>query len=110
MVEQAADALPWLTPEEFSQKCCMSREAFIWVLGQIEDHEEFMTVRNTREGHPQAPVVHQLMVFLKCIGTEGAGSNSQNQRQMLGIGQGTSDVYRDRVMRAILKLRPTCYT
>jgi len=51
-----------------------------------------------------------LMVFLKHIGTEGAGSNSRNQRQMFGIGQGTADVYRDRVMRAILKLRPTCCT
>jgi len=28
---------------------------------------------------------------------------------MFGIGQGTADVYRDRVMRAILKLRPTYY-
>jgi len=50
------------------------------------------------------------MVFLKHIGTEGAGSNSRNQRQMFGIGQGTADVYWDRGMQAILKLRPTFYT
>ena len=108
-VEQAEAALPWLTPEEFLQKYRMSRDAFNWVLGQIEDHEEFTMVGNVKEGRPQAPVVHQLMVFLKYIGTEGAGSNSRNQRQMFGIGQGTADVYRDRVMRAILKLRPTYY-
>jgi len=86
----------------------MSRAAFDWVLGQIEDNEEFTTVGNEKKGRPQAPVVLQLMVFLKCIGTEGAGSNSENQRQVLGIGQGTADVCRDRVMQAILKLRPTC--
>jgi len=107
--EEATNALPWLTAQEFLQKCRMSREAFNWVLGQTEDYEEFTTVSNIKEGRPQAPVVHQLMVFLKHIGTEGAGSNSRNQRQMFGIGQGTSDIYRDQVMNAILKLRPTCY-
>jgi len=50
------------------------------------------------------------MVFLTHIGTEGAGSNSRKQRQMFGIGQGTADIYGDRVMRAILKLRPTYCT
>jgi len=109
-VEEATVALEWLTPEEFLQKCRMTRAAFNWVLSQTEDNEEFTTAGNIRKGRPQAPVVHQLMVFLKHIGTEGAGSNSQNQRQMFGIGQGTADVYRDRVMRAILKLRPTFYT
>ena len=50
------------------------------------------------------------MVFLKYIDTEGVGSNTQNQRQIFGIGQGIANVYRDRVMRAILKLRPTYHT
>jgi len=94
-VEQAADAFEWLTPEEFLQKCCMSRAAFNWVLGQIEDYKEFTTVGKLKEGCPQAPVVHQLMVFSEHIGSEGAGSNSQNQRQMFGIGQRTANVYRD---------------
>jgi len=109
-VEQATAALPWLTPDEFLQKCRMSKAAFNWVLGQIEDNEEFTTVGNEKAGRPQASVVHHLMVSLKYIGTEGARSNSRNQRQTFGIGQGTADVYRDRVMRAILKLRPTYYT
>ena len=109
-VKQAADALEWLKPEDFLQKHCMSRAAFNWVLGQIEDYKEFTTVGNIKEGRPQAPVIYQLMVFLKYIGTEGAGSNSQNQRQMFGIGQGTAGVYWDRVMRVILKLCPTYYT
>jgi len=89
-VEEATDALEWLTPEEFLQKYRMTRAAFNWVLSQIEDNEEFTTAGNIRKGRPQAPVVHQLMVFLKYIGTEGAGSNSRNQRQMFGIGQGTN--------------------
>jgi len=107
MVKEAKDTSEWLTPEEFLQKHHMTRAAFNWVLSQTEDNEEFTTAGNIRKGRPQAPVVHQSMVFLKHIGTEGAGSNCRNQRQMFGIGQGTADVYRDRVMRAILKLRPT---
>jgi len=87
----------------------MSRATFNWVLAQTEDHKEFTTVGNKKEGRPQASVVHQLMALSKHIGTEGAGSNSQNQRQMFGIGRGTADVHRNRVMRAILKLRPTCH-
>ncbi len=108
-VEQAEDVMEWLTPEEFLQKYRMSRPAFKWVLNQIEDYEEFTTVGNVKEGRPQAPAVHQWIVFLKHTGTEGAGSNSRNHRQMFGIGQGTADVCRDRVMRAILKLRSSFY-
>ena len=106
-VEQAAAALPWLTAEEFLQKCRMSRAAFDWVLGQIEDNEEFTTVGNEKKGQPQAPVVHQLMVFLKHIGTEGAGSNSRNQRQMFAISQmHYAKSYRNGQMRVLHKEWP----
>jgi len=87
----------------------MSRFAFDWVLDQIEDCQVFTTVGNKKKGRPQAPVIHQLMVFLKYVGTEGSGTASKNQRNMFGIGEGSSDVYRDRVMTAILKLKPIYY-
>ena len=107
-VEDPEAKLPWLSDDEFLQKYRMSRSAFDWVLGQIEDYHEFTKAeKKSQAGRPQAPIIHQLMVFLKCIGTEGSGSASKNQRNMFGIGEGTADVYRDRVTRAILNLRRT---
>jgi len=50
MAEQATDALEWITPEEFLQKCRMTRAAFNWVLSQTEDNEEFTTAGNIRKG------------------------------------------------------------
>jgi hypothetical protein len=108
-VEEAEKRLPWLTDNEFLQKYRMSRNAFDWVLSQIEDYFEFTSIGNKKEGGPQRPVIHQLMVFLKYVGTEGAGGSSPNQRSMFGIGQGTADLYRDRVMRAIMTLKSTYY-
>jgi len=107
-IAQSANEHRWLNDDEFLQKCCMSRFAFDWVLDQIEDCQVFTTVGNKKEGRPKAPVSHQLMVFLKCIGTEGSGTASKNQRNMFGIGEGTLDVCRDRVMTAIRKLKPIC--
>ena len=108
-IEGATEQLPWLSDDEFLQKYRMSRACFDWVLAQIEDYEEFTTVGNEKDGRPQGPVIHQLMVFLRYLGTEGSGANGPNQRNMFGIGKGTADVYRDRVMRAILTLRPVYY-
>jgi len=108
-VKQSANECRWLNDDEFLQKHCMSRFAFDWVLDQIEDCQVFTTVGNNKEGRPQAPVIHQLMVFLKYIGTEGSGTASKNQRNMFGIGEGSLDVYRDCVMKAILKLKPIYY-
>ena len=42
------------------------------------------------KGRSQAPVVNQVMVFLKFLGTEGTGGNGHNQRQTFAIGYGTS--------------------
>ena len=108
-IEQSSNEYRWLNDDEFLQKYRMSRSAFDWVLEQIEDCPVFTTVGNKKDGRPQAPVIHQLMVFLKYVGTEGSGTANKNQRNMFGIGEGTSEVYRDRVMKAILKLKPIYY-
>jgi DDE superfamily endonuclease len=56
-------------------------------------------------GCKQAPVAHQLLVFLRYIGTEGSGGSNANQRHVFAIGYRTSEVCRRRVTQAILSLR-----
>ena len=87
----------------------MSRDSFIHVLSEIKDHTVFKRLEG-KAGRPQTPVVNQLMVFCKYLGTEGDGANGPNQRNTFGIGKGSSDVFRRRVTTAILSLRGTYYT
>jgi DDE superfamily endonuclease len=100
-INTEAKRMPWLTDEEFLHKYWMSRRSFQKVLHEIEDHPVF---NPDSKGRKQAPVAHQLMVFLKFVGTEGSGGSNANQRQVFSIGYGTSTVYRRRVTRAILSL------
>jgi DDE superfamily endonuclease len=101
-VETEAAKMPWLNEEEFLHKYRMSRKSFNRLLDEIKDHPVFNPDSKTRK---QEPVAHQLMVFLKFLGTEGSGGSNANQRHVFSIGYGTNDVYRNRVTRAILSLR-----
>ena len=56
-------------------------------------------------GKQQAPVCHQLMVFLHFVGIQGTGANNAGQRNVFGISRGSAQVYRDRVVAAICSLR-----
>ena len=103
-MEIEAAALPWLNDEEFLQKYRMSRECFDFVLDLIKDHSVFKQLEG-KSGRPQTPVVNQLMIFLKHIGTEGSGANGPNQRNTFEIGEGTSGVFCRRVIKAICSLR-----
>jgi hypothetical protein len=100
---EQAGKMAWLTDDEFLQKYRMSCQSFFRVLSEIQDHEVFQP--KSKSGRKQAPVAHQLMVFLKYIGTEGTGGSNANQRHVFHIGYGTSHEYRKRVLRAILSLR-----
>ena len=101
-IEEEAERMPWLTDEEFLQKYRMSRESFSKVVDKIKNHRIF---NRGKRGRKQAPVAHQLMVFLKYVGTEGSGASNANQRHTFSIGYGTSAKYRQRVTRALLSLR-----
>jgi DDE superfamily endonuclease len=105
-IEAEAAKMPWLTDDEFLHKYRMSRESFHRVLHAIEDHDVFAT---GKRGRNQAPVAHQLMVFLKFLGTEGAGGSNANMRHVFAIGYGTAALYRKRVTKAILSLRKKYY-
>jgi DDE superfamily endonuclease len=99
-----AGQLPWLTDEEFVQKYRVSRESFGRIVQLIENHPVF---NPSSKGRKQSPVAHQLMVFLKYVGTEGSGASNANQRHTFAIGYGTSPKFRRRVTQAILSLRHT---
>jgi DDE superfamily endonuclease len=101
-VEVSSDSdsdLPWLSDDEFLQKYRVTRKSFEAILSLIKDHEVFSSKTKT-----MAPPQYQLMVFLKYIGTEGAGANNSNQRSTFGLGYGTSAVYRRRVTIALNSL------
>lgn len=101
------DIRAFLTPTEFLQKYRMSRTAFSKLVSLIENHPVF-DARN--KGPKQASPTYQLMVFLKYIGTQGSGNSNPDLRSLFRTGQGTNEVFKNRVVKAIRSLRPTYYT
>jgi len=102
--DEETEVQPWLNDSEFLQKCRMSRKNFDRILLRIKVHNVFKK-REGRSGRPQTPVSHQLMFFLKMLGTEGAGVNGPNQRNTFMIGKGTSTMFCRGVTQAILSMR-----
>jgi DDE superfamily endonuclease len=106
LYEGSGDEQPWLNEDEFKQKYRCSRESFKAILELIKDHPVFKERGpRTNMGRKQAPPAHQLMVFLKYLGTEGSGSSNSDLRNMFGIGKGTAEVYKKRVAKAIRALK-----
>ena len=103
-VQASRSSVPWLTDDEFKQKYRMERTSFDNLVGLIRDHEEFNTSTGGR-GRSQAPVEHQLMVFLKYIGTEGSGASASDLRHIFKIGRGTAELFCGRCRKAIGSLR-----
>ena len=94
---------PWLQDDEFLAKYRMHRESFHGLVGKIKDHPVFQPSLFCRK--KQAPVEHQLMVFLAYLGTSGSGANNPRLRNVFGIGRGTVEVYKRRCTAAISSLR-----
>jgi hypothetical protein len=69
----------------------MSCESFERLLAEIGEHLVFNNSDRKRERR-QAPVTHQLRVFLKFIGTEGTGGSNTKQQPVFHIGYGTADM------------------
>jgi len=57
----------------------MSQKSFNCVLEEIKPSAVYKKLEG-KTGCPQTPVVNQLMVFLKYVGTEGNGASGPNQR------------------------------
>ena len=92
---------PWLNDSEFLQKYRCTRQSFENITKKIEDHDVF---KKRKKGNRQAPVEHQLMVFLKYLGTEGSGASDPDLRNIFAIGKGTAQKYRDRCAKALASL------
>jgi hypothetical protein len=99
--EDDADATPWLSDDEFREKYRVSRDSFKKLLDLIKDHPIFKSQNNKR----QAPVANQLLLFLFYIGRAGSGASNPSNRNIFGLGRGTSDLYRKRVISALRCLR-----
>ena len=67
----ASSEMPWLSDDEFLQKDRVTRSSSRYVLDLIKDNSVFYNKRKQ-----QAPVSHQLMVFLKYVGTKGSGASN----------------------------------
>jgi hypothetical protein len=94
---------PWLSDTEFLHKYHVTRQSFQKLEDKIKDHPIFH--KEGRRGRAQAPVSHQLMVFLKYLGTEGSGASNTNQRHTFGVAYGSAQKYRQRVTIAICSLK-----
>ncbi len=91
----------WLTPDEFKHKYRMSRESLEFISERIKHHDIFRMQKNG--GRQQAPVKHQLMVLLNYLGTDC--SNDNRQRNVFFLGAGTSRLYRNRCVKALISIR-----
>ena len=103
--DETGDQLPWLTDEEFLQKYRCHRSSLHKLVSLIKDHPVFHPPNERTPCKKQAPVVHQLMVFLHYVGTSGSGANNPRTRNVFGFGRGTAQLYRNRMALALRSLR-----
>jgi hypothetical protein len=96
--EDLKEESPWLNDAKFKDKYCLTCTSFWWIVALIEDHPIFQSMKRK-----QAPVEHQLMILLCFLGMEGNGMSDQKGRTVFCAGKGTLQVYKDRVVNAILK-------
>ena len=78
----------------------MHHNSFKMIVSLINNHPAF----KLKGKKPQAPVEHQLMVFLYYIGVSGSGASFPRCRQMFGVGCGTCNDYRKHVVAALRSL------
>jgi hypothetical protein len=87
----------WLQEEEFLQKYQIHHEIFHQLLSMIKDHPIFQSNSNK----PQAPVSHQLLLFLHHLGKRSSGALCN----MFQVGCGTLDNFKCQFRKAICSLR-----
>ena len=100
--------MPWLTDREFLSKYRCSRASVNALYDLIKDDPVF--VGHNKIGRKQIDAKSQLLVLLRFLGTEGSGGSNNNLRNVFGIGEGTANLYRDRVVAALLNLKSSVIT
>jgi DDE superfamily endonuclease len=92
---------PWLQEEEFLQKYHMHRASFNQLAEIIKDNPVF----HTDVKKEQAPVKHQLLLFLYYLGRSGSSASNSDLRNAFHVGCGTADIFKTRCVKAIGSLR-----
>ena len=100
---ETGEHLPWLNEEEWLQKYRAKRNSFKRLVCMIQDHPVFNSECPTNK--KQAPVSHQLMVLLHYLGMQGSSASNPRSHNVLRIGRGTSELYRNWCIIAIWSLR-----
>ncbi len=93
--------------KEFLKHYRVDEENFWKLNEQIKGHWVFGTPGSVRK--PQAPCEYQLLVLLKYIGTQGSDSANESLTTHFRIGSGTCEMFRIRVLRALIDLESTAY-
>jgi hypothetical protein len=90
------NVLPFYDDTHFARHLRMFRSSFNALVDLIKDDEVFQS----RGNKLQAPVAHQLMVFLQQIGSTSDVFSICSQQ---GIAEGTVVSYMNRVMKALCR-------
>ena len=88
----------WLTDDEFVSKYRMCRVNFHRLVGLIKDHNVFS---KAKFGKKQAPVAHQLMVYLHYLGTASSGANNPRLCNTFRCSNGTIELFKKQCCQAI---------
>ena len=73
--EETSDGC-FFNDNEFKEQYRCSRDAFEWILQQIEDHPVFNNAPD-RKGRKQTPARQQLMILLHFLGMESSTNRTQ---------------------------------
>jgi hypothetical protein len=98
----------WLNSDEFRKKFRVTEAAFLHILAMVQDTPTFSNRVNgvlvPKKGPKMKHVGIQLGVFLFYLGSEGKAGSNYNIRGFFKIGRGTANLYRKRVLDALMYL------
>lgn len=94
--------LPRLSDERFKSEMRVSNDAFNYILEKIKGNRVF----TNKSINKQFPVRDQLSVALYRFGRYGNGASVRDVAAHFGLGEGTIDLFTNRVIKAIMDLAP----
>lgn len=103
VIDYMNEVLMKLPNEKWKEDTRMTRDAFEHIVELIKSDPVFQNDSNNK----QAPVEIQLAVALYRFGTYGNGASVAQVAKKFGIGAGTTELYTNRVIRALVRLYPS---
>lgn len=93
-----------LSDSEFKFHFRVSREAFSQLVRLLQHHPAFQRKNSDSRGPPPKPVEQQLLVLLKCCGSEGNQSSSVALSTFFGVAKGVIDNCRTNALEGLSSL------